>query len=132
MTNTTTNTTTQATAIRWLIDNAPATTPVEVIEAAEKLYTAKTKKYDRVKTESKAARLNATLVPMVVELVENHPEDLVNSTFIKNHINHPEVRSAQKVNAIAKMAIEQGLLERYKKGGRVYYCIPGQCPVTEE
>lgn len=125
------NTTTQAAALRWLIDNAPAGTPEDVMTAAENLYTAKTKKYDRPRTESKAARLNATLVDPVVALVGAHPEELVNATFIRDNLNHFEVRSAQKARVIADMAIAEGKLDKYTKGGRVYYCLPGQAPATE-
>ena len=111
---------TQATALRWLIDNA-ANAPVEVIEAAEKLYTAKTKKYDREKTVSKTQRLNESLVPVVVEFVATHPDEMVNATFVKDNLDNVEIRSAQKVVAIANMAIAQGLLEKYAHKGRTYY-----------
>lgn len=130
MTNNNTTTMTQAAALRWLIDNAN-NAPAEVVEAAEKLYTAKTKKYDRTKTESKAARLNATLMPIVVELIENNPNTLINATWLNDHINHAEVRSPQKARYLADMAIKNGLIEKYTYKGRVYYCLPGMAPKAE-
>ena len=112
---------TQAQALRHLIDNAPANTPTEVIEVAEKLYTAKTKKYDRPKTMSKAMRENLALVDSVVDLVTANSDELVNATFISNHLDRPEVRSAQKARVIADIAIDQGKLVKYDYKGRTYY-----------
>lgn len=122
MTNTK-NTMTQAQAIRFLIDNAPENTPFEVIEAAEKLYTAKTKKYDRPKTVSKERRMNETLVEPIVELIKQNPDEMVNATWINANFNHPEVRSPQKARVIAEIAIERGLLEKYQEKGRTYYKV---------
>ena len=122
-----TTATTQAQALRWLIDNS-TNAPADVIEAAERLYTAKTKRYNRPKVASKAARENAALVPVVVALVENAGDELVNATFISNHIDRPEVRSAQKARAIADMAISNGDLVKYTYKGRTYYATPGNIP----
>lgn len=122
MTNNNTTTMTQAAALRFLIDHA-VDAPSEVIEAAEKLYTAKTKKYDRPKIESKTARMNAAIVPLVVELVANHPDDLVNATFINDNLDHPEVRSPQKARHLADLAIANGDLVKYTHKGRVYYKV---------
>lgn len=133
MNNTTTkNTTTQAQALRWLIDNS-VNAPQDVLEAAEKLYTAKTKKYERgAKTETKEQRMNKALFPQIVELIANNPNELINATWIKDHFDNVEVRSPQKARVLADMAIANGDLEKFTYKGRVYYCIPGACPVTEE
>lgn len=127
MTNNTNTTMTQAQALRHLIDNAPTNTPAEVIEAAEKLYTSKTKKYDRPKgVKSKERIINESLVPQVVELVKSHPDSLVNATFINDNLDSVEVRSPQKARVIAEIAIEQGLLEKYSEKGRTYYRVAAQ------
>lgn len=124
MTNatTTTNATmTQATALRWLIDHA-TDAPAEVIEAAERLYTAKTKVYDRVKTVSKERLENEKLVPVMVELIETAPEgELVNTKYLATVCNDPAVRSPQKARAIVDIAIERGIVEKYQEKGRTYY-----------
>lgn len=122
MTNNTA-TMTQAAALRWLIDNS-VNAPQDVIEAAEKLYTAKTKKYDRPRTVSKERRVNESLVEPVVELIKTAPEgEMVNATWINANFNNPEVRSPQKARVIAEIAIEQGLLEKYTEKGRTYYRV---------
>lgn len=116
------NTTTQAAALRFLIDNAPEGTPEDIIVKAEELYTAKTKKYDRPKTVSKERRVNESLVAPMMEIIENAPEDeLINATWINDHFNSVEVRSPQKARVIAEIAIEKGLLEKYTHKGRTYY-----------
>lgn len=115
---------TQAAALRFLIDNAPACTPAEVITAAEKLYTAKTKKYDRPKTASKERRANEALVPAVVELIKNAPDGvMVNATYINDHLNDVNVRSAQKARVIAEIAIEMGLIKKESVKNRTYYVM---------
>lgn len=120
----TTNTMTQAQALRHLIDNAPEGTPSEVLEAAEKLYTAKTKKYDRPKTVSKERRINEGLVAPMMEVITSAPEgELINATWINDHMDNFEVRSPQKARVIAEIAIEQGLLEKYSHKGRTYYKV---------
>lgn len=122
MTNNTA-TMTQAAALRWLIDNS-VNAPQDVIEAAEKLYTAKTKKYDRPRTVSKERRVNESLVEPVVELIKTAPEgEMVNATWINANFSNPEVRSPQKARVIAEIAIEQGLLEKYTEKGRTYYRV---------
>lgn len=123
MANNTKNTVTQAAAIRFLIDNAPANTPAEVLESAEKLYIAKTKKYDRPKTISKERRLNESLVEPIVELIKENPGEMINATWINANFNHPEVRSPQKARVIAELAIEAGMLEKYQEKGRTYYKV---------
>lgn len=119
MTNT--NAMTQAAALRYLIDHASIDTPVEVFAAAEKLYTAKTKKYDRPKGISKERRANEALVPAIVELITNNPDEMVNATWINDHFDHVDVRSPQKARVIVEMAIEKGLVEKYQHKGRTYY-----------
>lgn len=116
-----TNVLTQAQALRHLIDNAPENTPVEVIEAAEKLYTAKTKKYDRPKTASKERLMNEKLVAPVVELIKANPDEMINATWVNDHFNDVNVRSPQKARVIVEMAIEAGLVEKYTEKGRTYY-----------
>ena len=114
---------TQAAALRWLIDNA-VDAPTEVMEAAEKLYTAKTKKYDRPKTISKERMANEKLVPMFVEMMTNAPSDeLINATWLNDHCDSFDVRSPQKARVIAEIAIEQGLIEKYTHKGRTYYRV---------
>ena len=114
------NTMTQAQALRWLLDNTPSI-PEDVRESAEKLYTAKTKVYDRPKTMSKEARLNLSLVDPVVEMIKANPDAIINATWINDHFDHPEVRSPQKARAIVDQAISQGKVEKYTVKGRVYY-----------
>lgn len=117
------NTTTQAAALRWLIDNA-VDAPENVIEAAEKLYTAKTKKYDRPKTVSKERRANEKLVPVFVEMMKNAPEgELINATWLNDHCDDFDVRSPQKARVIAEIAIENGMVEKYTHKGRTYYRV---------
>lgn len=111
---------TQAQAIRYLIDNA-VDAPTDVIEAAEKLYAAKTKKYDRPNVPTKAQRENMSLIDPLVEFVAAHPDDMVNTIFIKEYFNHPAVRSTQKAASLANMAVKQGKLEKYTEKNRVYF-----------
>lgn len=117
-----TATMTQANALRWLIDHA-TDAPVEVIEAAEKLYTAKTKVYDRVKTVSKERRENEMLVDEFVALIENgcNAGELVNTKYLATVCNNPAVRSPQKARAVVDIAIDRGLVEKYTEKGRTYY-----------
>ena len=120
MSENTTTTMTQAAALRWLIDNA-VDAPAEVITKAEELYVAKTKKYDRPKVASKERIANEALVPMVIDLMKANPDDLINATWLNDHINHVDVRSPQKARAIAELAIEKGLVEKFTEKGRTYY-----------
>lgn len=113
---------TQAQAIRWLIDNA-VNAPADVIEAAEKVYTAKTKTYPRAKVASKERRINEGLVPVMVELVANAPEP-VGAKWLAEHCDAPEVRSSQKVVAIMNIALEQGLVAKTIVKNRTCYTIP--------
>lgn len=123
MTKTTANTMTQAAALRWLIDNA-VNAPEDVITAAEKLYTAKTKKYDRTRTVSKERMINENLVGPVVDLIKSAPEgEMINATWINANFSDANVRSPQKARVIAEIAIEQGLLEKYTEKGRTYYRV---------
>lgn len=123
MTKTTANTMTQAAALRWLIDNA-VNAPEDVITAAEKLYTAKTKKYDRTRTVSKERMINENLVGSVVDLIKSAPEgEMINATWINANFSDANVRSPQKARVIAEIAIEQGLLEKYTEKGRTYYRV---------
>lgn len=114
---------TQVQALRHLIDNAPANTPAEIIEAAEKLYTAKTKKYDRVKTESKASRENKELAPMFLELIASNPDELINTVWLNEHCNDPRVRTPQKARAIVNVLIEDGSVVKYTEKKKTYYKI---------
>ena len=123
MANNNTNTTTQVQALAWLIENAPANTPADVMEKAQALYTSKTKKYDRPKTESVATRKNRALIEPVVAFVAEHPEDKFNSTFISMFMNHPEIRTPQKARVIADLAIKEGLLEKVTEKRNVYYKV---------
>lgn len=119
---TTKNTTTQAAAIRYLIDHAAPETPAEVIAAAEKLYAAKTKKYERpTGVKSKERRLNESIVPEFVELISSNPNEMINATWLNAHSSNANVRSPQKARVIAELAIEQGLIEKYQDKGRTYY-----------
>lgn len=122
-TKNTKNTFTQAEALRILIDYAAQHIPTEVIEKAEELYAAKTKKYDRAKTISKERRLNESLVEPIVELIKENPGEMINATWINANFNHPEVRSPQKARVIAELAIEAGMLEKYQEKGRTYYKV---------
>ena len=116
------NALTQAQALAFLIEHAPANTPADVLFKARELYAAKTKKYDRPRTISKERRANEALVPAVVELVKSAVDGcLVNATWINDHFDHVDVRSPQKARVIAEIAIEQGLLEKYTYKGRTYY-----------
>lgn len=119
MTNTK-NTITQASALRWLIDNA-VNAPADVIEAAERLYTAKTKRYERPATVSKERRINEAIMPELVELIRNNPDEMINATWLNDHCNNPEVRSPQKARAIIELAIEAGNVTKYQFKGRTYY-----------
>lgn len=123
MTNNNTTTMTQAAALEWLIAHAPEGTPEDVMTKANELYTAKTKKYDRPKTESPTAKKNRALIDPVVAFVANYPNDLVNATFIAANMNHPEITSPQKARIIADMAIAEGKLEKYIEGKRPYYKV---------
>lgn len=118
------NTMTQAMALRWLIDNAE-NAPVEVIEAAEKLYTAKTKVYERTATVSKERRENEAMVPAMVELIAKGCDnnELVNSKWLCDHFNNAAVRSPQKARAVVDIAIQNGLVEKYQEKGRTYYKV---------
>lgn len=119
-TTTTRNTTTQAAALRWLIDHA-VNAPVDVIEAAERLYTAKTKRYERPATVSKERRINEAIMPELVDLIRNNPDELINATWLNDHCNNPEVRSPQKARAIIELAIQAGTVVKYQYKGRTYY-----------
>lgn len=131
-TTTRANTMTQAQALRYLIDHAPAETPSEVLASAEKLYTAKTKVYARpTGAKSKERKANEALVPALISLIKDNPGELINATFINNNLDNVAVRSPQKARVIADIAIEQGLLEKFNHKGRVYYCLPGACPISE-
>lgn len=116
------NVMTQAAALRWYIDNT-IDAPVEVKEAAEKLYAAKTKVYDRAKTVSKERRENESLVPAMIELITkgNDAGELVNTKWLADNFNHPAVRSPQKARAIVDIAINEGIVEKYQEKGRTYY-----------
>lgn len=113
---------TQAAAIRYLIDHASPETPADVIAAAEKLYAAKTKKYERpAGVKSKERLANESIVPEFVELIASNPDEMVNATWLNAHCSNPAVRSPQKARVIADIAIEQGLIEKYQDKGRTYY-----------
>lgn len=116
------NTMTQAAAIRYLIDHAGPETPADVIAAAEKLYTAKTKKYERpAGVKSKERLANESIVPEFVDLIASNPDEMVNATWLNAHCANPAVRSPQKARVIADIAIEMGLVEKYQDRGRTYY-----------
>lgn len=124
---------TQAKALAWLITNTP-NVPADVMESAERLLVSKTKKYERKTTGVNKTRLeNERLVPVVVEFIKEHENDLVNSSFIASYINNPMIMHPQKATAICAIAIEMGLVERYEFKKRPYYAIPGTRPscVTE-
>lgn len=120
------NTTTQAAAIRYLIDHASENTPADVIEAAEKLYTAKMKKYPRhTNVKSKERRANEEAVNEFIELMKANPEEMINATWLNANSINPDVRSPQKARVIIDIAIEQGIAEKYTDKGRTYYRLVG-------
>ena len=114
---------TQAQALRHLIDNAADTTPAEVIAAAEALYTAKTKKYDRPKTMSKEARENAEIAPMVLDLIMSNPDELINTVWLNEHCNDPRVRTPQKARAVVDVLIKDGSVVKYSEKNKTYYKV---------
>ena len=123
MTNTK-NTMTQAQALNFAIENFGAQMPADVLAKLNELYASKTKKYDRPATKSKERMMNESLVPAIVELIANAPEDeLVNATWLNDHFDHFEVRSPQKARAIVEIAINDGLVEKYSQKGRTYYRV---------
>lgn len=115
------NTVTQAAAIRFLIDHADKNTPAEVIAAAEKLYTAKTKKRAYTKTESKAARENKELAVAMLELIAANPDELINTVWLNDHMNDPRVRTPQKARAVVNVLIESGDVVKYTDKKKTYY-----------
>lgn len=117
------NTITQAQALRHLIDHASADTPQEVITAAESLYTAKTKKYDRPKTMSKEARENAELAPMFFEMISNNPDELINTVWLNEHCNDPRVRTPQKARAVVDVLLKNGSVVKYSEKNKTYYKV---------
>lgn len=126
MTNNTTTTKatmTQAQALRYLLDHANADTPAEVIEAAEKLYTAKTKVYKRAKTISKEARENMELAPMFFELIASNPDELINTVWLNEHCNDPRVRTPQKARAVVDVLLKDGSVVKYFEKNKTYYKI---------
>lgn len=112
---------TQAQAIRYLIDNASAETPADVITAAEALYKAKTKKYDRPKTMSKEARENAEIAETFYYLILSNPNELINTVWLNNHCDDPRVRTPQKARAIVTVLINDGRVVKYTEKNKTYY-----------
>ena len=118
---TTKNTMTQAAALRFLIDHASAETPAEVIAAAEKLYLAKTKKYDRPRTISKEARENMEIAPMFLELIAANPDELINTLWLNKYCDDPRVRTPQKARAVVDVLIKEGSVVKYSVKNKTYY-----------
>lgn len=112
---------TQAQAIRYLIDNASAETPADIIAAAEALYKAKTKKYDRPKTVSKEARENAEIAESFYEMIVSNPDELINTVWLNDHCDDARVRSPQKARAVVTVLINDGRVVRYTEKNKTYY-----------
>lgn len=123
MANNNTTTMTQVQALAWLIENAPENTPADVMEKAKGLYASKTKKYDRPKTESAVARKNRTLIEPLATFCAEHANDRINTTYIAEYMNCPDIRTPQKARVIADLAVEAGLLEKYEEKKRPYYKV---------
>lgn len=114
---------TQAAALRWLIDHA-VDCPEDVREAAEKLYTAKTKKYNTTKTVSKARRENEVLADEVEKyLFDNQANDRINSAYLAGEYGVGKITTPQKANAVMAILIERGTAEKFTVKGRTYYRI---------
>lgn len=123
VTTTTKTTMTQAAALRYLIDHANDQTPAEVIAAAEALYAAKTKKYDRKKTISKEARENMELAPSFLEMIAANPDELINTVWLNDHCNDPRVRTPQKARAVVEVLIKNGEVVKYSEKNKTYYKV---------
>lgn len=112
MTTTNTNTTyTQTQALAYLIEHAAADTPDGVMEAARKLLATKSKKYTKANTPSKTQLLNNSLAHEMVDVIARMSAPAT-AKAVCDAWDNPDVRSAQKVVAVARVAEAQGLIKR--------------------
>lgn len=70
-------------------------------------------------TKAKEREEREALMQSCVEAIKNHPDALIDSTWLNNNVNG--VTSTQKATYLMRMAAEQKLIERVYDKHKTYY-----------
>ena len=127
MTNATTTTTsaneskvTRKDALAAAISKFDTTDPIR--EVLEKMLEQVSKvRNGETPSQAKAKAERHELMIACIDIMNNHPDADINSTWLAKHVNG--VRTPQKATALMGMAVKEGLVNKVYQGKKVYYKV---------
>lgn len=112
------NTITRAMALTTAIDKFDENDPIRA--TLEKMLEQVSKKptgESPAQAKAKAERME--LMQSCIEYMKNHPDAMINSTWLSNNVNG--ITSTQKATVLMTKAIEMGLVEKFYEKGKPFY-----------